>query len=956
MRETVSSISAATTTLAPPPVPVVNTAFKPIRNFRLGTSQRAGSSISSATLIPLFYAAVFFLAGIVLAHFVYLRPGLLLASLLPLAVIAIAKTPRLLWLPLAVLWLILGAWSAETERLPAPDPALLRLSDGLMRTVEGTVTDAGPLREMDITESLDENSDDAASANAASPTQKLAQRIDLEPTAAEVVTDTSDSLTPVAHADAAKLRLTVIWPANAKGAVQAQPITCGETLRVVVRFLPPDTYRDPAVWNRASYLEGQGITATGSIIATRRDAGVPRLTLLGNPGTSAACLLNRWRDTASARLESLPSLTRWLPRPLRATSEDAAMLTAMLTGDRSYLTRGLRAGFERTGSFHLIVVSGLHLAILAGCIFALARRLRLPQLPTTILTIVITLAYALFTGFAVPAQRSFWMITLYLVGRLLYRDRSPLNAIGFATLCLATASPRSVFDASFQMTLISVAAIAGIAAPLLERTLHIRVKATRDLRLISLDPALPPRLAQFRITLRLLARHLEPISPRIAWKALPFLVRSALRLGELLFVTLVVELALALPMAVYFHRITIYALPVNLFILPLLGLLLPAAMLLLLVLAIWPPAAAVPGALAVFLLHMSVGLVRRLGALSLGDLRVPEPAAWQIAAALLLLLLALLLARERFNFGRPLAFLALAAMVAVGLWPRPVDHPASAMLFEAIDVGQGDSLLLITPDGKTLLVDGGGIGYQAVVASSKSQPAFDIGEDVVSPVLWSRGIRRLDAVALTHAHNDHMGGLVAILRNFHPRQFWVGNNPPGLAYNALLQEAAGIGIPVRSLRQGDRIQLGQAELRVLAPSRDYRPGPQPGNNDSLVLQARYGQTSILLEGDAEAPLEHALLAHQTSGESSGGLQSTVLKVGHHGSVTSTRPEFLAKVAPGWAVISCGRRNRFGHPRPEILAELEAAHVRTLSTDTDGAVCLALDGKSVTVQQGCNGIP
>jgi competence protein ComEC len=284
-------------------------------------------------------------------------------------------------------------------------------------------------------------------------------------------------------------------------------------------------------------------------------------------------------------------------------------------------------------------------------------------------------------------------------------------------------------------------------------------------------------------------------------------------------------------------------------------------------------------------------------------------------------------------------------MVVTTLWPRAIEHPANALLFEAIDVGQGDSLLLISPEGKTLLIDGGGIGFRNPNQNSP-QAKFDIGEEVVSTVLWSRGIRRLDAVALSHAHNDHMGGLPAILRNFRPRELWIGNNPAVPAYTALLHEASSLGVHVRPLHAGESLPFGQAEIRVLGPSRSYHPGAEPKNDDSLALFASYKSTSILLPGDAEAPEEDAMLREPAFPS------ATILKVGHHGSLTSTRPEFLARVAPAWAVISCGRRNHFGHPRPEILAELQAAHTRTFRTDIAGATCFVLDGHSVTPQSMC----
>ncbi len=278
---------------------------------------------------------------------------------------------------------------------------------------------------------------------------------------------------------------------------------------------------------------------------------------------------------------------------------------------------------------------------------------------------------------------------------------------------------------------------------------------------------------------------------------------------------------------------------------------------------------------------------------------------------------------------------ALACSAVCVLYPRPFDYRPGRLEITAIDVGQGDSLLLISPQGKTLLIDAGG----PIGGAQDSASNFDIGEDVVSPVLWARNIRHLDAVELTHAHSDHMGGMPAVLSNFRPKELWVGKNPPIPAYDALLEEAHGLKVQVRTWAAGDAFNFGGARIQVLSPARDYVPGRAASNDDSLVIRIVYGHTSALLEGDAQAHSEVRMLSEY--------LHSDLLKIGHHGSKTSTIPPFLAAVDPKYAIISVGPHNPYGHPKIEVLDRLQDDHVRTFRTDALGASSFYLDGDTVT---------
>ncbi len=458
------------------------------------------------TAVPLFHAAWLFAVGIALTSRVWLKPTFLLLALAVvggLCIVAALRAQRIAWVAIAALWLMLGAWCGEMEPRPAPATDLATLSDGLLRTVEGTVVDAGPMRS-EIEQNVDEPS-----------VTMYSQRIDLTVSSIEVVNDESDAQESVAGG----VRLTVRWPADASRNDAVHPFGCGERVRAVVRILEPETYHDPGVWSRPDYLLDQGITSTATVDLDR----VERLEgSRASSQQSIACRVHGWQHATTGRLLGLPAAMAKLPATLRLSEDDAVMLAAMVAGDRTYLMHSLRVGFERAGSFHMLVVSGFHLAIVAACIFWITRRLRLPRVPATLLTIAASFAYALFTGFATPVQRSLWMVTLYMLGRIIYRERSPMNTIGFAALCLLVVSPRSVFDSGLQMTLLAVIAIAGVAAPLLQRTIHPYATAIRDLRLVAIDIKLAPSLAQFRVSMRMVAERLQrAANGLIAWRIFP---------------------------------------------------------------------------------------------------------------------------------------------------------------------------------------------------------------------------------------------------------------------------------------------------------------------------------------------------------------------------------------------------------------------------------------------------
>jgi len=667
----------------------------------------------------------------------------------------------------------------------------------------------------------------------------------------------------------------------------------GQRIRFAARLSRITDFANGQPFSYARYMADRLVF----VRATLRD---PRqlVVLAESGGLAWRRWLEAWRETCRRRLAGL------LP------PDRVGLLQALLLGDKAGVEPQTLEAFRATGTAHLLVVSGLHLGLVAllaylGFRLLLGLALRPRQgrnliLPCRLLALAPTLAYAALSGFGVPTWRAFILVAAALLGLTSARVRDLPSYLAAAALIISLVWPPAPLDLGFQMSFVAVAALAWLGA------------------------------------------GLEGVWAGL-WARRPWRRAALYGLG-LASSSLAASLALAPLLARAFFRIPLAGVALNLVVVPLYTLAAIPIGLLGLGLSLLDPALggwalALAGRTAAW----GAGLVSRAAEWPGMSLQVVGLTRLEVGLAYGLLLgLGLLISRRRL--GLILLGLSLVGGLADGAfwWHRL--HNQDVVL-TVLDVGQGASLLLKAPGGRTWLIDGGGFHHSD----------FDLGRAVVAPALWSRKVGRLEAVVLTHPHPDHYKGLRFVVQNFSPRSFIYPGQP--CAEPDFLELAAAVERLVVPRLGPDRLRagldLGGLEVRALWPPRDF-PGRRPRplwfdnlNETSLVLKFSSGRMRFLLAADIEAEAEAELCRLHDQGVVD--LAAEVLYVPHHGGRTSSSRAFLSRVKPGLALISCGAGNPFALPHPETLTRLAEAGARVYRTDHSGAIRLVWNGLTLKVE-------
>ena len=736
----------------------------------------------------------------------------------------------------------------------------------------------------------------------------------------------------------------------------------GSRVRIFANLSDRRGYRNPGAPDFDEMLEHRGFDATGVVKSPL---------LIENLGAGArnAALHPLYRIRASAIAATLRSFTQ----------PASGILVAALFGNRHFLSRDAAETFRAGGTFHLLVISGSHVMMIAVVVLLLARALSDSRLVQYSLVMALMWAYALMVGAQPSITRAVVMLNVALVGQLIFRASIGANTLAASAIVLLAWQPRDIFNPAFQLSFLTVLIIVALASPL-----YSRLKEIGQWR-PSMSTPYPPRVPK---PVKWLAESLfwnerefreemkrSPIRYRLEKsRAAVWLNRVRLQvvvawIAITLATTTAVQMGLLPLMIRHFHRFSIVAPVANV------------------IEAVLVFALMIAGA-SYLLIHSIIGawalklapVVNAIGWLTVeagkpllgwrkASFRTPDFGDyWELVfTAYFVAALILIIATTEWNpfrkgddgedsrrkmIGRAATAVSTLTIITLGsllvIHPFKHEYERGRLSVTFLDVGQGDAIVISFPQGALMLLDSGGrIGFDSREGYEEGEEVFaedriGVGEAAVAPYLWRRGIKRLDWIAASHGDADHVEGFGEIVRGFEIGAALKGASKQGDSAPAAFDRAArATNAPLRSLKRGDVIDVDGARAEVLSPFADQPP--MSDNNESLVLRLTLGKRSFLLTGDIEKEAETRLV------ESKSDLRADVLKVAHHGSKTSSTIEFLERAQPQHAVISVAKLSPFGHPHAEALARLQTTNASIWRTSECGAITISTDGSDLRVE-------
>jgi competence protein ComEC len=664
------------------------------------------------------------------------------------------------------------------------------------------------------------------------------------------------------------------------------------------------SFQNPGGFDYERHMNLQGIYATGFV------------------ANNSNIILLRQNTASGIRLK-LETFRLYLKDIIyqNASTPQREIIEAMTIGNQNSIPAEVRDNFNKTGTSHILSISGLHIGMVAATTFFiillilksseyLMLRFNIIKLASAA-SFLMVIIYALIAGMGVTVIRSALMALVFLCALFLGRQKDIFNTLALTAFIILVISPESLFDISFQLSFASVLAIIYIV----------------------------PRFSNFSFP---------------SFTDIPLWWQKII---QHIFLSILVCIAATLgtiPLIVfYFNRVSAITIIANLIAVPLLGTIALVFCMAFILCAFFSPLIA--GffiKISSFLVQISVYVIDYLASLSWSSFTFTKPNITEIVIFYLLLFISLRFIDLRRVSGIKKGFLdryplflklLLITLIvffladAVYLWSK--DKFSSDLRVTAIDVGQGSSILVRFPEGKNMLIDGGGF----------PDSSFDMGKLVVAPFLYHERISTIDTVVLSHPHPDHLQGLLYITENFNVKEVWSTGQ---LSEDEIFQQWQKI-IAQKKIKmnfisaQSPAAKINGVQLNVLWPLKPVSANAgdlsyRKVNNDSLVLKMKYGNVSFLFPADISSLVESSLIKSKRD------LYSDVLFAPHHGSYHSSSIDFIKKVSCRYAVISAGKANAFRHPHQRTLDRYKSFSVKLLRTDKNGAITLITDGTTLRV--------